>query len=150
AVQAIVDDGVVKGVVVATRFGPLALLAEVVIDATGDGDVAVSAGARSVYGSERDHVTMWYSLAQFALPGRTRNNFTSTVNVGDPKDYTRAILAGRRRKREGADNHDHGIYVAPRETRHVLGDVTLTLTDQLLKRCWPDTVNLAFSNNDVK
>ena len=140
----------VRGVVAATRYGPVALLAKAVIDASGDGDVAAYAGAESVYGSEREHVTMWYSLAQFGLPGHTRNNFTSTVNVGNVEDYTRAILAGRRRKRTGGRPHDHGTYVAPRETRHILGDVVLTLTDQLMRRCWPDVVNVAFSNNDVK
>ena len=55
-------------------------------------------------------------------------------------------LAGRRR---GAC-HDHGLYVAPRESRHVWGDAVLTLTDQLLQRCWPDAVTVAFSNNDIK
>ena len=139
----------VRGVVAATRSGPVALLADVTIDASGDGDVAAHAGADYVYGSEREHATMWYSLAQFGSPGRTMNNFTSTVNVGNVEDYTRAILAGRRRKRK-EDLHDHGVYVAPRESRHIKADVVMTLTDQLLRRCWPDVVNIAFSNNDVK
>jgi flavin-dependent dehydrogenase len=149
-IASIVDGSTVRGVVVATRFGPAALLGEVVIDATGDGDVAAFAGAAHVYGSQREHVTMWYSLAQFGLPGHTRNNFTSTVDVGNVEDYTRAVLAGRRRKRSEGAIHDHGIYLAPRESRHILGEVVLTLTDQLLKRSWPDVVSVAFSNNDVK
>lgn len=41
----IVDDGVVKGVVVETKAGPQAILADVVIDTTGDIDVASRAGA---------------------------------------------------------------------------------------------------------
>jgi hypothetical protein len=69
------------------------------------------------------------------------------VDVSNVKDYTRAILAGRRR---GRDCYDHGIYVAPRESRHILGDVVLTLTDQLVQRRWPDVVNIHFSNHDVK
>jgi ribulose 1,5-bisphosphate synthetase/thiazole synthase len=142
------DQTVVRGVALATRNGPVVLLGRVIIDATGDGDVAARAGAEVVYGAERDHVTMWYSLAQFARPGRTRNNFTSMVDVGNVRDYTRAILAGRRRLR--ARDHDHGIYVAPRESRHVQGEVVLTLTDQLLQRRWPDVINVAFSNHDVK
>jgi len=43
--QAICDDGVVRGVVVESKQGRMALLADVVIDATGDGDVFASAGA---------------------------------------------------------------------------------------------------------
>jgi len=146
-IGAVVEQDRVRGVVVATRFGPIAVLADVVIDATGDGDVAAFAGAEFVYGNAGDHLTMWYSLAQFKQPGRSQNNFTSMVDVSNVEDYTRAILAGRRR---GGECHDHGIYVAPRESRHILADAVLTLTDQLLHRRWPDVVNLHFSNHDIK
>ncbi|MBV6761623.1 FAD-dependent oxidoreductase [Rhodococcus opacus] len=44
----IVDDGVVKGVVCETKSGPQAFLADVVIDTTGDIDVASRAGAAHV------------------------------------------------------------------------------------------------------
>ncbi len=117
------------------------------IDATGDGDLAVFAGAEFTYGAARDHVTMWYSLGQFTHPGVTRNNFTSTVDVSNVEDYTRAILAGRRR---GNGTSDHSIYVAPRESRHIIGDVQLTHTDQLLRRQWSDVIGIAFSNHDIK
>jgi len=137
----------VRGVVAATRWGVVAAFAEAVVDATGDGDIAAYAGADFVYGSEKDHTVMWYSLAQFQSPGRTKNNFTSMVDVSDALDYTRAILAGRRR---GDGCHDHGIYVATRESRHIVGDVTMKLSDQLLQRRWPDAVNVHFSNHDVK
>lgn len=137
----------VRGVVAATRWGPVALLAEVTIDATGDGDLAAFAGAEFLYGAERDHTTMWASLAQFSTPGRTRNNFTSSADVSNVEDYTRAILAGRRR---GHEVHDHGTYLAPRESRHILGEVALTHTDQLVRRHWPDVINLHYSNHDVK
>jgi hypothetical protein len=112
--------------------------------------VAAFAGAAFTYGGERDHSTMWYALAQFARPGLTRNHFTSTVDVSNIEDYTRAILAGRRRGSEGGAMHDHGVYVAPRESRHIKGEVVLTLTDQMRRRRWPDVINVAFSNHDVK
>lgn len=146
ATGAVVEGNHVRGIIVATPFGPAALLAKVVIDATGDGDVAAFAGAQVVYGADRDHVTMWYSLAQFRTPGMTCNNFTSMVDVGNVEDYSRAIMAGRRR----AEGYDQGTYVAPRESRHVIADVVLSLNDQLLRRCWEDTVYVAFSNHDVK
>ncbi|MDI7276253.1 MAG: FAD-dependent oxidoreductase [Anaerolineae bacterium] len=144
----VVEDAVVRGAVVATRTGPVALLARVLIDATGDADLAAFAGAECVYGAERDHVTMWYSLPQFREPGITRNNFASMVDVGNIEDYTRAILAGRRRG--AATDHDHGVYVAPRESRHLHAEAVVTLTDQLLRRAWPDVVYIAYSNSDIK
>jgi ribulose 1,5-bisphosphate synthetase/thiazole synthase len=53
-VEAIVDAGVVKGVVIENKSGRQAVLAKVVIDASGDGDVAVAAGAKFVLGRESD------------------------------------------------------------------------------------------------
>ncbi|TCN01883.1 FAD dependent oxidoreductase [Paenibacillus sp. BK033] len=137
----------VCGAVAATRWGAYAVTAQAVIDSTGDGDVAAMAGASFEYGSEKDHTVMWYSLAQFQTPGKLQNNFTSMVDVSNALDYTRAILAGRRR---GSACHDHGIYVATRESRHIIGDVVMRLSDQLLHRRWPDVVNVHFSNHDVK
>jgi flavin-dependent dehydrogenase len=145
----IMEGNRVRGVIVASNLGTFAVVAETVIDATGDGDVAAFAGADYIYGSERDHIVMWYSLAQFAKPGRSQNNFTSMVHISNVVDYTRAILEGRRRKRK-RDVHDHGIYVASRETRHVLGEEVMTLTDQLRYRQWDDVINIHFSNHDMK
>ncbi|MFN8677287.1 MAG: FAD-dependent oxidoreductase [Thermomicrobiales bacterium] len=141
----------VRGVIAATPYGPYALLAGATIDATGDGDVAAFAGADSVYGSERDHGTLYHSLNPYNKPGRTLNVKSSQVDVGNIEDYTRALLAGHRRGgMHGEEIHDHAIYLATRESRHILGDVTLTMTDQLLHRCWPDVVNIHFSNHDIK
>ncbi|MCM3443504.1 FAD-dependent oxidoreductase [Metabacillus halosaccharovorans] len=148
-IATIMDKNRVRGVVVASKFGTFAVLAETVIDATGDGDIAAFAGADYIYGSERDHIVMWYSLAQFAKPGRSQNNFTSMVHISNIEDYTRAIIDGRRRKRK-RDIHDHGIYVASRETRHILGEEVMTLTDQLRYRQWDDVINIHFSNHDMK
>jgi flavin-dependent dehydrogenase len=150
-IGAVVQENVVRGVVVATRAGPLALLGKVVIDATGDGDVAAFAGAECTMGSTRDRSVMWYSLPQIASPGRTWNNFTSMVDVSNVADATRAVLSARRRGRYGPDScHDHGVYIATRESRHIWGDVVLTVNDHLVHRCWPDCIYIAFSNNDIK
>lgn len=146
AVAALKKGKTVKGVLVATPDGLKALPAQVTIDGSGDGDVAASAGAEFVYGSSRDRIPMWYSMAPLVKPGRPQNNFTSTVDVSNVEDYTRAILAARRRW----DGHDHVTLLCPRESRHILGEVLLTLDDQLQLRHFPDVVNLCFSNSDIK
>ena len=148
SIGAIVQGERVCGVVVATPYGPYAVLAGVTIDATGDGDVAAWAGADCVYGAERDHSVLWHSLLQIAAPGVPQGgNFTSMCDVSNTRDYMRSILAGRRR---ATGIHDHGVYIAPRESRHILGDVVLTFSDQLLHRRWPDVVNVFYSNYDIK
>lgn len=147
-VGTLVEDNSVRGAVIATRWGPLALGGQVTIDATGDGDVAAFAGVPHVLGSARDHSMMYSYMAQVIRPGRPRNVKTRSVDVTNIEDYTRGIMAERRNRQEG--DMDHGIYLAPRESRHIQADVTMTLTDQLVRRAFPDTVLLSFSNNDIK
>ena len=137
----------VLGVVIATRYGLYAVLGHIIIDATGDGDVAAFAGAEFTYGSARDRMTMWTSLAFHFFPGGLGNNFTTLADVSDVFDYTRFIMAARRRW-EGV--YEHGSYVAPRESRHILGETVLTLRDQLCLRHYPDTVAVCYRNYDLK
>ncbi len=148
AVGTLVEGEAVRGVVAATPTGPVALLGAVTIDATGDGDVAAFAAAPSVYGSEREHSVMYAYMPQVPEPGRPRNVKTGMVDVGDIQDVTRMVMAERRRRQPG--DYDHGPYLAPRESRHVLGEVVLTLTDELARRAWSDVVLVAFSNYDMK
>lgn len=54
ACGAIVEEGRVKGVIIQNKGGRSAILAKVVIDATGDGDIAASAGVPFVMGRESD------------------------------------------------------------------------------------------------
>ena len=49
--RALVEDNAVKGVVCETKSGRQAILGDIVIDATGDLDVAASAGAPHIHGS---------------------------------------------------------------------------------------------------
>lgn len=56
----IVDDGVVKGVVVETKQGPQAIMGDVVIDTTGDIDVASRTGAP--YEADKYLVTLVFRL----------------------------------------------------------------------------------------
>jgi hypothetical protein len=55
-VDALVDDGRVAGVLLANKGGLEAALGAIVVDATGDGDVAARAGARFVVGRAGDHL----------------------------------------------------------------------------------------------
>lgn len=53
-VDAVMDGERISGVVVQTKSGPKAIMAKVVIDASGDADIAVAAGAPVVKGRESD------------------------------------------------------------------------------------------------
>ena len=55
AVDVIMEQNVLKGVIVENKGGRQAILARTVIDASGDGDVAARAGVPFVLGRESDH-----------------------------------------------------------------------------------------------
>ncbi|MEN6478339.1 MAG: FAD-dependent oxidoreductase [Anaerolineales bacterium] len=148
AFGAVLEGQHVRGVAAATPYGPVVALGRVVLDATGDADVAAWAGAEATYGSAREHVVMWGYMPQLAAPDQPRNVKTSMVDTTNIADYNRMIRAERRRA--GSGDYDHGVYLAPRESRHIQAEVVMTLTDQLTRRCWPDVAYIAFSNYDMK
>jgi FAD dependent oxidoreductase len=65
----IVDDGPIRGVVFETKSGPVVIRARVVVDCTGDGDVAARAGAGYEVGREKDGLaqpmTLMFRMVQF-------------------------------------------------------------------------------------
>ena len=137
----------VKGVVAATEAGVLFCYGSYIVDGTGDGDIATFAGAKAVYGSYRDHITYWGSLAQYSSPAKYKNNFSSMLMVSDPLDYTRFIKLGRCR---GDQTFDHGTYVSPRESRHIMGQYEINLKDILNYQTYEDGIYTCFSNYDPK
>ncbi len=137
----------IQGVVTAGDAGNRVYFGKAVIDATGDGDLAVAAGAAGCYGSERDLITYWGSLAQYTSPETYKNNFSSMLFAEDPLDYSRFIRLGRKR---GGEIFDHGSYVSMRESRHIRGESTVTLRDLITYRTYPDGLYTCYSNYDPK
>ena len=70
----LMDGATVRGVVVTGKRGPESFAADVVVDATGDGDVAYYAGAEMVQGREEDGRSMPVSLV-FALANADVDRF---------------------------------------------------------------------------
>ncbi len=66
--EPIVEGGRVRGVFVDTKRGRRALLAKIVVDATGDGDVAANAGLTFEYGRQADGLVQGMTLI-FSLFG---------------------------------------------------------------------------------
>jgi ribulose 1,5-bisphosphate synthetase/thiazole synthase len=147
AIGTIMDGNKVQGVVVATPQGVKAIKAKITIDATGDGDVAAFGGAQYVFGSKTDSLPMWYALCSTRTPGITLTAFNNFADVRNIHDYTRSVKVGMR---VSGEVHDHYPYLAPRESRHVLGDVVVTLTDHMKLRDWDDVINIHCSNCDIK
>lgn len=113
------------------------ILAHVVIDATGGADMAAAAGLPCMYtGSEE------LALQGTGLP--PRNLGTSYTNTDwtisdetDMIDTWRMFVVG---KYKYPNAFDQGKLIDTRERRRVVGDVILTVMDQIGGRTFPDTI----------
>jgi len=156
-VGAVMDGDAIVGIVADGDDGLFWLQAKVVIDSTGDADVAAAAGAPFHFGRAGDHAPQPFSLA----PGHVKNaesvtfrNFDAGyVDPTNAKDQTRAQLEGRSHLR--LDKHDEAqrmIYVSPilglRESRFIDAEYVVTLEDQDQQRRFPDVVARAKAHYD--
>jgi hypothetical protein len=79
ATDVLVNDHIIKGVVFETKSGPIVIQARMVIDCTGDGDIAARSGVPYEIGRELDHLvqpmTLMFRMAEFS-----RSDFEKYVN----------------------------------------------------------------------
>jgi flavin-dependent dehydrogenase len=143
---AFVQGGRVTGAVVTTPYGRGVVLAHTVIDATGNSDVAASAGAECIYTDASE-----FGMQGTGLPGRrlggTYNNTDFTiVDETDMVDIWHFFVYA---KGKYADAFDHGRLIDTRERRRIVGDFTISMTDQVNLRTYPDSVVHCYSNFDT-
>lgn len=82
-VAPIVEDGIIKGVIVESKSGREAILAKRVIDATGDADIAYRAGA-IVHKTPKER--MMAASVMFSMNGVNKQKFIDNVKA-DPHTY---------------------------------------------------------------
>jgi len=151
AAGTLVEGDAVKGVVVVAPTGLAAITAKVVIDATGDGDIAAWAGAAHSWGTGRDAQTLWFSFGRFVGPkSEASRQYHSAVDLRDPADFSRAIIAARRRGGIFGQGDFPQYYLTPRESRHIKGRATVTYGGVFREQRWPDVVLVCESNFDIK
>ncbi len=111
--EPIVEGGRIRGVLVDTKRGRRAILAKIVVDATGDGDVAAKAGVPFDYGRESDGLvqgmTMMYRVcgideAKFRSFGKEATckamaDMRAAAKRGDLPPFQPAFSAGHIRNR---------------------------------------------------
>lgn len=143
---AVVEDGRVKGVVVLTPLGPGVVRAKVVVDATGNADIAAAAGAPCRYTDDSDVAVQGAGLPPRELGQKYTNTDYTFVDDTDPFDLWRVLVTARQ-KFKGA--YDLGQLIDTRERRQIVGEFTLSPMDMLLGRTYPDTIVIARSNFDT-
>jgi len=134
---ALVDDGLVTGAVVATPSGRGVVLAKVVVDCTGNADIAAAAGAECIYVDHNELAMQGTGLPPRNLgAGYTNTDFTITDET-DMVDMWHVFVYA---KHKYARAFDQGQLIDTRERRCIVGEHTLTILDQVNRRTYPDTV----------
>lgn len=143
---AFVENDVVRGVVVATPQGRGVVLARVVIDSTGNADIAAAAGAQTSYTDEKELAMQGTGLPGRQLGGSYANTDFTITDETDMLDVWHVFVYA---KTKYAEAFDQGQLIDTRERRRIVGDFTMTILDQVNNRTFPDTICLARSNFDT-
>ncbi|HQM50850.1 MAG TPA: FAD-dependent oxidoreductase [Candidatus Hydrogenedentes bacterium] len=142
---AVVDGNTVKGAVVATPWGRGVVLADVVIDSTGNADIAVAAGAQSVY-TDGSYV----AVQGTGMPPRNLGaNYTNTdytiTDDGDILDMWQTFVVAKDKYKSA---FDLGQLIDTRERRRIVGDFVISPLDLFNGRTYPDSIGYSYSNFD--
>jgi len=143
---AFVCEGKVAGVGVATPHGRGVVLAKVVIDSTGNSDIAAAGGAETVYTDEMSVAVQGSGLPPWKVGTGYTNTDWTFIDDGDMVDVWRAYVTA---KNKYTDAYDLGQLQDTRERRRIVGDFTLSPMDISLGRTFPDTIVISRSNFDT-
>ena len=144
-VGAVVEQGRVTGVIVATPHGRGVVLCKMAVDSTGNADIAAAAGAACRYVGADELAVQGTGLPKRDLGQKYTNTDYTYVDDTDVLDLWRALVAGRERFKTA---YDLGQLIDSRERRQIVGDFTLSPLDIMLDRSFPDTVVISKSNFD--
>lgn len=139
------DGSRVCGAVMATPYGHGLVRAGVVVDCSGNGDVAAAAGAETVNISNA-HVAVQGSGLSPLTPGEHYQNTDYTfIDDTDVIDTSRAFAVARKKF---ADAFDVSQVINSRQRQQIRGELSLDPVDFLAERTYPDTITTAQSNFD--
>ncbi len=144
---AYMDGSRVLGAVLVTAQGRGVALGKVVIDATGNAEVAAAAGARIMTGADATDLAMQGAGLPSRKPGASYvNTDYLLVDETDVVDVWRALVGARMTMDESA--YDSGTLIQTRERRRVVGEHILTYLDQIAGRTYPDSIVYSASDYD--
>ncbi|MGQ9573922.1 MAG: FAD-dependent oxidoreductase [Thermoguttaceae bacterium] len=143
---ALVQNDRVVGVVVATPHGRGVVLAKVVIDATGNADVAAPAGAKTIYTDQSEFGMQGTGLPGLRLGDKYNNTDFAITDETDMIDIWQLLVYAKNKYPQA---FDQGRLIDTRERRRIVGDFTLRLIDAVNGRTYPDSVVQAHSDFDT-
>ncbi|AQQ72294.1 putative FAD-binding dehydrogenase [Limihaloglobus sulfuriphilus] len=143
---AFVEGDTVKGLIVATPYGRGVVLCDVVVDGTGNGEVAIAAGARMLHASQVSAAMQGTGYSPNHLGAMYNNTDYLVVDESDIVDVTRATIVARKKY---SGEYDLSSIINTRERQVVLGEHYLTPLEMLTGKTFNDTICYARSNVDT-
>jgi hypothetical protein len=145
ACGAVMEANRVCGAVVANSEGRGAVLAKVVIDATGNADIAAAGGAACIVSGQGDDI----AVQGAGLPSRPPDGFYVNsdyllVDETDAVDASRALVGAL----QTMQGYDTGSLLQTRERRRIVGDHMLHYLDQIAERTYADSIVFSASDYD--
>ena len=146
---AYINGDTVTGAVVATPIGRGVVKAKVLIDATGNADIAISAGVEYRYGTiEQNQIAIQGTgFSTRSLKGNYNNSDYLLVDESDMLDVWRSLVSVHITK-DAENQFDAVPLIQNRERRRMVGDFTMNYLDQIAGRTYPDAIVYSGSDYD--
>lgn len=139
----------VRGAVVVLGDGKRGVVrAKVVVDATGNADIAAAAGADTMFLSADEFAMQGSAASTHVLGESYRNSDVGFLNAPDAGDISHFAKRARRGMPANAWNLS-AVTTGSRERRRIVGDFVVTEIDEMLGRTYPDTIMHGESNYDM-
>jgi len=142
---AFVEEGLVKGVIIATPEGRGVVLAKAVVDSTGNADIAAAAGAECIYTDGSSVAVQGAGLPPRNMGTGYTNTDWTFIDDGDIIDTWRAYIVAKKKYKSA---YDLGQLIDTRERQRIVGDFMMSPLDILNDRTYPDTVVISKSDFD--
>ena len=144
-IGSVVKDKKFIGVVIVTPFGRGVVLANTVIDSTGNAVIPACAGlpTQEITG---EHISVQGTGLPSYTPGQSYKNSDWTfTDDDDVLDMWRIHVVARKKYKKF---FDQGQLIDTRARRRIVGDITVSPMDIINRRVFPDTITISKSNFD--
>lgn len=144
---AVVKNKRVEGIVICRNGKLEKIMGDIVIDATGDGDIACFSGAEAEHGNARNGLTQNYSQWNLTGGGKSPSNTNSDYDIIDNTKIAE-LQRGLFLSHYEAHFYDFHPYLTVRESRRIKGLYELTLIDAAEATHFDDLITVASSDYD--
>lgn len=145
--DSIVSNNKVKGILICRNGKLEKVMGDIVVDSTGDGDIAYFSGADYSHGNSRNGITQNYSQWNLAGGGKSPTHVNSDYDIIDNTKIAE-LQRGLFLSHYEAHFYDFHPYLTVRESRRIKGRYELNLIDAIEGTHFDDLITVASSDYD--